>query len=445
MNDTDSSGVTAVNITLTAGNTPSVSSCSVHSGSDVIAQYGVSPQITIRQEQGVNWVLQQDELYVVKGVALAEGVFKGIDGKLIKWTSTNLQDFFAGLLYKPIGLLHPAMVPGGRSPNVGTIINIGYAKDFKEVHITYVVINKRIADAIETGDLQNSIEASVKLGQKDAEGNLTVDQVIANRVALVPNPACKSCVNYHSQTVTLSQTEEGIYNVIMPITTLPSSHDTQIIKNTSLNMKSIKDGMISMTGSEEENKKKAQMELLASLKDAGFEITQAAPADSVQLSNPSPYTAGGQDPANAGVNAYGNIVGKLVTDAMEKQTEKFMAELTPIKEQVLASKIQADASELEALKTAVLKDDPEFNFEIELAGKDTFCSKREFLSGMLRRNSRITALAQAPPPDGQQTPPNPQVTPGQTDSTVNLSAGDPNKPEKIEDLEKEALKRFGYE
>jgi hypothetical protein len=337
------------------------------------------------------------------------------------------------------------MVPGGRSPNVGTIINIGYAKDFKEVHITYVVISKRIADAIEKGDLQNSIEAFVKLGQKDAEGNFNIAQVRADRVALVPNPACKSCVNYHTQTVTLSQSEEGGYNVIMPITTLSSSHDTQIIKNTALNMKSIKDGMIPMTGSEEENKKKAQVEALVLLKEAGFDITQTAPADSVQLSSPSPYVASGQDPSNAGVGAHGDLLGKLVEDAVDKQTEKFMAELTPIKEQVLASKIQSEVVELEALKIEILKDDPEFNFEIELAGKDTFCSKRDFLSGMLRRNSRITALAQTPPPEGQQTPPNPQVTPGQTDSTVNLSAGDQGAPEDLDKLEKEALKRFGYE
>jgi hypothetical protein len=411
----------------------------------VLAQYGVGSGLMVEQKHDINWVLQQDELYVVKGVALAEGVFKGIDGKRIKWTRVNLQEFFAGLLYKPIGLLHPAMVPGGKSPNVGTIINIGYAKDFKEVHITYVVINKQIADAITKGDLQNSIEAFVKLGEKGADGNYKIDQVRADRVALVPNPACDSCVNYHTQTVSLSQSDEGGYNVIMPIQTLPPSHDTRIIKNTPLNMKSIKEGTISMTGSDQEEKKKAQIEALALLKEAGFEITQAAPADSVQLSGPSPYAAPGTDPTNAGVGAMGDFIGKTVADAVSKETEKLMEVIAPLKEQVLQSKLQAEASELEALKQEILKDDPEFNFEIELAGKDTFCSKRDFLSGMLRRNSRITALAQAPSQDGQQTPPNPQVTPGQTDSTVNLSAGDQGTPENLDDLEKEALKKFGYE
>lgn len=435
-------GSTATNIIITDNGT---GSCSVHTSSDVFVQYGVGLKLAIEQKHDVNWILQQEELYIAKGVALATGIFKGIDGKKIKWTTANLQDFFTGLLYKPIGLLHPAMVPGGRSPNVGTIINIGYAKDFKEVHITYVVLNKHIADAINKGELQNSVEAFVKLGEKSSDGIYEINIARADRVALVPNPACKSCVNYHTQTVTLAQSEEDGYTIIIPITSLPTSHDTQIIKNSTLNNKSIKDGMISMTDTDQEIKRKAQVEALVLLKEAGFEVTQPAPADSVQLSNSSPYTASGQDPMNSGVTAPGNPIGKMVTDALERQTESFMKELKPLKEQVIQSKLQAENAELEALKAEVIKTDPEFNFEIELAGKETYCSKRDFLSGMVRRDSRITALAQAPPQGGQQTPQNPQVTPGATDSTVNLSAGASNTPEDLDKLEDEALKRLGYE
>ena len=406
---------------LVGGIVPGHDACEVHTQESLMVQYGVELAM-LEASQDVAWVLQQEELYVVKGTALTTGVFKGIDEHKIRWTNDNLKDFFNGLLYKPMGLFHPQQVKSGRSINVGTIINIGYAKNFEEVHITYLVINKQVALAIEKGELQNSIEATGRLTPPDSTGAHGIERVNPVRVALVPNQACENCTNYETKTIRMASNDQDHLNFTFSVTPNVQIHDTEIIKKTVKTDKSISRGIESMSGSDKETKEMTADDFVAFLTEKKLVVTPQTEEQSVQLAS-NPYPVHGQDPANAKTAGMGDFIGKVVAEEIKAKFSQFEDALTPIKQQLAKTEENSQTSEIEILKQSLKKDDPKINFEVELAGLTSYCDIKNTLTGMLKYKSRLLNLAKGSQDSESGNENKPKVTPGATDASVQLSAG----------------------
>jgi hypothetical protein len=446
-------GGTVTNLNLSQGsltmtsNNCETGTCHTHVPESIYKQYGISLSHQMEINDGdVVWAFQQEELYVAKGVALTEGIFLGIDGAEIAWSEQNLKELARTLLYKPIGLLHPQMMPDGRSPNVGTIINLGFSSDYKKLHMTYLVVNAQLAEAINKGELGNSIEARGMPGPPNAEGKMTIENVRGERVALVPDPACEVCVNYDVKTVRLSTSDVPERDFRISFKSEATTHDTQIIKNTDKTDKSISRGMESMSDSDQDKKELTAKELMALLAKNNLVVTQKPEEQSMQLSN-NPYPVHGQDPANAKTAGMGDFIGNAIKQEMVNQTEFIKKELEPIKEQLAKNKESAQVTEINVLKEEVRKGDPEVNFEVELAGLTQYCDIKNTLTGMIKGMNRLANLAKGKDESTQGSDQKTTVTPPATEVSAQLSAGeagskDDKGKKSLKDLEADKVKKF---
>jgi len=148
------------------------------------------------------------QILKITGVALAPGVYTGLEGKTIKYPADVIKKAAPTLLGKTI--VYPHTLSDDRETEVacGFISEAGIENDA----VTFVgfVYDPQVQKLVETGQLSStSIEAITKEEFDPEEGLLTVSDLTFTTLALTEAPACPACRITSVEAVALEEGSEA--------------------------------------------------------------------------------------------------------------------------------------------------------------------------------------------------------------------------------------------